>query len=320
MNKFLIILVCILSGTFSTALLAKDAKGSKDHPLMSRYKGAEIKAFNETDYDEYALGAGTVKNGKVETKAIEGKISTIIYKLDKKLSTFQVFKNYESVLKRHGFEKILSCTSKTCGAHFPKLLIKGTGSEVTYNAVDVYNMDSRADYRYLSGSFDNKGKTVYVSLLISKNKFNKQVFVAQEIVETTEMEMDQITIDLKSLEQAINQTGKATLHGINFEHNSAMLTKSSSGTVDILATYLKQNSKASYFVVGHTDSNGDYALNMKLSKERAETIKKSLQAKGLPEKNLFAVGVAQVAPVASNKDEQGRAENRRVELVLKNRL
>ena len=131
------------------------------------------------------------------------------------------------------------------------------------------------------------------------------------------MEQNQITIDLKSLDQSINQTGKATLHGINFESNSAKLTNDSSNTVDILAKYLKKNKGASYFVVGHTDNKGEYAFNLKLSADRAKTIKKSLQAKGIPEINLFAVGIAQVAPVASNNDEQGRAENRRVELVLK---
>jgi len=312
------ILICSYLAFFSATLSAKDVKGSKDHPLMSRYKGAEIKAFNEIDYDEYALGVGAAKNKKVETKAVEGKITTIIYEADKTLSTFQVMKNYEAALKRNKFEKYFSCTNKNCGKYFPKYLLQGTNSENTYLPMDIYNMDDRADYKYISGKFEKKGKPVYVSLLIFKNKHNKKVFIGQEIVESKEMQLDQITIDLKSLEQAINQTGKATLHGINFEHNSAKLTEDSLNTVDILAMYLKQNSAASYFVVGHTDSNGEYAFNMKLSKERAQTIKKSLQAKGLPEKNLVAVGVAQVAPVASNKDEQGRAENRRVELVLKN--
>lgn len=317
MKSLLVVLVCVLSAVFSASVFSKDVAGSKDHNLMSRYKGAEIKAFNEIDYDEYALGVAPVKAGELETKALEGKITTIIYSLDKKLSTFQIYKNYESVLKKHGFKKIFSCTNKNCGSYFPLKLIKDTNSEFTYNTVDIYNMGPTADFRYLSGRFEKKGKPVYVSLLISKNKYSKQVYVAQEVIELTEMEMDQISIDLKSLEQAIEQTGKVTLHGINFEHNSAKLTADSSRTVDILATYLKQNSSFSYFVVGHTDSNGEYAFNLKLSKARAETIKKSLKSKGVKDKNLFAVGVAQVSPVASNNDEQGRAKNRRVELVLK---
>jgi len=310
MKVFLTLFVCVISNVFSAAVFAKDVSGAKDHTLISRYQGAEIKAFNEIDYDEYALGVAPVKNGKVETRAIEGKITTII-------STFQVFKNYKSVLKQHGFEKIFTCTTKNCGNYFPKNLIAGTNSEFTYNTVDVYNMGPQSDYRFLSGKFEKNGKPVYVSLLISKNKYNKDVYVAQEIIESTEMQQEQITIDLKSLDQAINKTGKATLHGIQFEHNSAKLTADSLRVVDVLAGYLKLNSAASYFVVGHTDSSGEYAFNIKLSKSRAQTIKKSLKSKGVSEKKLFAVGVAQVAPVASNKDEQGRAKNRRVELVLK---
>jgi len=172
MERVFILFIGTLLAVFPAVLLAKDAPGSKDHPLLSRYKGAEIKKYNEIDYDEYTLGVGPEKNGKIETKSLEGKITTIIYKLDKKLSTFQVFKNYESALEKKGYKKIFTCTNKDCGASFPKKLIKGTNREITYNPVDVYNMKPKSDYRYLSGSFDKEGKLVYVSLLISKKIIN----------------------------------------------------------------------------------------------------------------------------------------------------
>ncbi|HED38740.1 MAG TPA: DUF4892 domain-containing protein, partial [Ignavibacteria bacterium] len=289
MKNLFIIFAFIITAVLSPDLLAKDASGSKDHPLLSRYKGAEIIKYNAIDYDEYALGISPVKNGKIETKSLEGKITTIIYKLDKKLSTFQVFKNYESALKRHGFKKTFTCTNKNCGDYFPKKLVIGTNREITYNPVDVYNMKPTSDFRYLSGSFEKQGKLIHVSLLISKNKYNNQVFVAQDIVESTEMQQGLITIDLKSLDQAISQTGKATLHGLNFESNSAQLTSESSKAVEIIAKYLKQNAESSYFVVGHTDNNGEYAFNLKLSEDRAKMIKKSLQAKGIPGNKLVAV-------------------------------
>jgi len=56
-------LTCVLSDAFSAALFAKDVPGSKDHSLISRYKGAEIKAYNKMDCNEYALGIAVVKYG-----------------------------------------------------------------------------------------------------------------------------------------------------------------------------------------------------------------------------------------------------------------
>ena len=175
MERVFILFIGTLLAVFPAVLLAKDAPGSKDHPLLSRYKGAEIKGYNEIDYDEYALGIAPVIKSQLKTKLIEGKITTIVYSLDKKLSTLQVFRNYELALKRHGFKKIFTCTRKNCGHYFPKRLIKGTNSERTYKGVDIYNLSAKSDFRYLSGSFEVKGKLVYVSLLVSKRSNKKNV-------------------------------------------------------------------------------------------------------------------------------------------------
>ncbi|HDM74891.1 MAG TPA: OmpA family protein, partial [Deltaproteobacteria bacterium] len=69
-------------------------------------------------------------------------------------------------------------------------------------------------------------------------------------------------------------------------------------------------------VVGHTDNVGKINYNMKLSKARAAAVVKELVTKyNISPKRLAAYGVAALAPVASNKTEEGRAKNRRVELV-----
>jgi outer membrane protein OmpA-like peptidoglycan-associated protein len=70
------------------------------------------------------------------------------------------------------------------------------------------------------------------------------------------------------------------------------------------------------YVVGHTDNVGAIDVNMKLSKERADAVVNALIAKyGIPSVRLKSYGVASLAPVATNDSEEGRAQNRRVELV-----
>ena len=318
MKKLASILLSLSIVLASDFVQAQDIKDSKDHPVISRYKGAEIKAFAVIDYDEYNLGIGPEKSGVVKTKLLEGKITTIIYSADNKLSTLQIYRNYRSGLNLQGFKEIFSCTNKNCGHFFPRELLKGTNSEITYLPMDIYNLNEKADFRYISGTLVKKGKPVYISLLISKNKYSKAVFIGQEIIELTEMLKNQVTIDLTSLEQHIQDAGKATLHGISFEYNSATLTKESSKVVNVLAQYLNKHPQNKYFVVGHTDNQGSYSYNLNLSKNRADTIKKVLVKDGITDTRLSSVGIAQVSPITSNSSDQGRQQNRRVELVLVN--
>ena len=70
-------------------------------------------------------------------------------------------------------------------------------------------------------------------------------------------------------------------------------------------------------MVGHTDNQGDLAANMALSQKRAQAVVEALSGKyGIAAGRLVARGVASLSPVAANRDETGRARNRRVELVL----
>ena len=71
-------------------------------------------------------------------------------------------------------------------------------------------------------------------------------------------------------------------------------------------------------MVGHTDSDGSFEINSKLSLARAKAIREELLNKhGVSGKRLFAEGVGPLAPVASNATEEGKKLNRRVELVKK---
>jgi len=83
-----------------------------------------------------------------------------------------------------------------------------------------------------------------------------------------------------------------------------------------IAKLLKNNSGLTLYVVGHTDNVGEFKNNMLLSEQRAKAFLNELVSKyTVNENQLKAYGNGPLAPVASNKDEAGRAKNRRVELV-----
>ncbi|KPK72611.1 hypothetical protein AMJ87_04285 [candidate division WOR_3 bacterium SM23_60] len=126
----------------------------------------------------------------------------------------------------------------------------------------------------------------------------------------------EVIADAKSMAQDISATGKVAVYGIYFDFNKADVKAESAPTLKEIAALLKQNSKLNLNVVGHTDNVGSLPANMDLSQRRAEAVVQALVSKhGVDAKRLKAHGVGPLCPVASNKAEEGRAKNRRVELV-----
>jgi OOP family OmpA-OmpF porin len=107
----------------------------------------------------------------------------------------------------------------------------------------------------------------------------------------------------------------ANLH-INFDNNSYKIDKASDANVQKFADFLKAAKSYKAEIIGHTDSVGSEASNMKLSQNRANAVKTSLVAKGVPADRVTTVGKGESQPVASNLLKEGRAENRRIEAVL----
>lgn len=113
--------------------------------------------------------------------------------------------------------------------------------------------------------------------------------------------------------------GTATLQGVTFEFNSSNLTSDSRPVLDEVAADLKRYPRLKIELQGHTDSVGADAYNMKLSAERANAVRVYLVEQGVPEQQLTSRGYGETQPVADNKTDEGRAQNRRVVMnVLEN--
>lgn len=135
------------------------------------------------------------------------------------------------------------------------------------------------------------------------------------IVEKADMKQE-ILADAKSLMSDIETKGSASVYGIYFDFDKADIKPESEPAIKEIAKLLQENKGLKLYVVGHTDNVGTIDYNMKLSKARADAVMKELVTKyKIFADRLKAYGVGSLAPVASNKTEDGRAKNRRVELV-----
>ena len=136
-----------------------------------------------------------------------------------------------------------------------------------------------------------------------------------DIVERAAMKQD-VVANAEVFANDLKATGHAAVYGIYFDTGLAVVKPESKPALEEIAKLLKADASLKLRVVGHTDSVGALDANMKLSQARAEAVVKALTSEhGVAAARLLAHGVGPLAPVATNRTDEGRAKNRRVELI-----
>jgi outer membrane protein OmpA-like peptidoglycan-associated protein len=168
--------------------------------------------------------------------------------------------------------------------------------------------ERREDHTYMKLLKDDKEIWAYVT---SYNGDQIQL----RIIEKEAMKQE-LVADAKFMSEGISSTGHVAIYGIYFDFNKSDVKPESEPSLSEIAKLLTGTPNLKVFIVGHTDNVGGVDYNMKLSQARADAVVKALTTKyKVNPQSLKAYGVGQLAPVAPNKTEDGRAKNRRVELV-----
>jgi outer membrane protein OmpA-like peptidoglycan-associated protein len=157
--------------------------------------------------------------------------------------------------------------------------------------------------------FTKGGKEVWVLINARNNEYE------QTVVEREVMKQD-VTVDAAAMATSIADTGSVAIYGINFDTASSVIKPDSEPAITEIAKLLTNNPALKVGIVGHTDMVGDATSNMRLSQARAQSVITDLVSKHhIAAARLVAFGAGPWAPLASNKTDDGRAKNRRVELV-----
>jgi len=314
-SKVVFSLLCVVLLATSVAF-AQDKEGGKDHPLISRFPGSVIKHYDVKKFDEYILPLDKLDEERKLSKSqrLEGKITRIQYKAPEDRSTFEIYRNYELALKKAGFEILFAGTERELGGKWTDQLYKHINDLRSDARIEIQNKE---DFRYLSAKLSSPEGDVYVSFCVSLG-FYRWPVIQLDVIEVKPMEIGLVTVnaDALALAKDIARTGHVAVYGIYFDTDKADVKPESEPVLQEIAKLLQQNPELKLYVVGHTDNVGDLTYNMELSQARADAVVKILVSQySINAKRLKAHGVGFLAPVASNKTEEGRAKNRRVELV-----
>jgi OOP family OmpA-OmpF porin len=157
-----------------------------------------------------------------------------------------------------------------------------------------------------------KGGTITWSHVTPYNGGNGYIL---EIVESKAMTQD-VTADAAAMSADLKATGHVAVYGINFDADKATIRPEADAAIAEIAKLLKQDPSIRLFVVGHTANVGSVETGLKLSQARAEAVVRYLTDKyGIASTRLSPFGAGPYCPVSTNLTEEGRAKNRRVELV-----
>lgn len=283
-----------------------DKKGGKDLSIVSRYPGSVITDFDNKQFDELDLVTGggpcVCTDGKItscKTQHLEGKISWLIYESPKNRSVLEIYRNYQQALQKAGFEDLYSCKDKDCG----------DDCGLIRKYLDYFGGWNN---RYMVARLSRPTGDVYAAINVSDYGPRHGVLT----IEMRPMEGGLVSVTAAGLADDLAKRGHSALYGIYFDTGKAEVKPESEPALSEVAKLLKQDPGLNLIVAGHTDNVGDFASNMDLSKRRAQAVAQTLTTKyGVMASRLNAQGLGPCAPIASNGDDDGRARNRRVELV-----
>lgn len=278
MKKVIAVMLCMFFVLVGLNVFAaeKDRQGSKDHPLLTRMPDFYINYYEDKDFDKHEF---TVQDGKKISKvSVEGHKYYIQYTLSqgaKQPGELKVVRNIQNALTKIG----------------GKVLFEG---ERPWNT---------------TVKLEKGGKETWVEVIAWPTLY--RLFIVEK-----EVMKQEVLADAAAMGNDIGATGHVAIYGIYFDTGKADIKPESDAAIAEIVKLLKNNSALKIYVVGHTDNVGSFDSNMKLSKDRADSVMKTLVSKhGIAAARLKAYGVSSLSPIASNKTEDGKAQNRRVELV-----
>jgi outer membrane protein OmpA-like peptidoglycan-associated protein len=276
--KRIVLTLTLAVALWGAAFAQEDLAGCKDPPMFpNRMSNYYItECTSSFDAVDFNVAAG---GAKIETR--EGNKTSIRYDFNpesgqEKPSVLQILRNYENAAKKIGGTTLFLNSGEAIGV----FKIMKDGKDAAWVKVECEGNDNNDVYR----------------LTVVQMEAMKQEIASEDIL------------------KALNTEGHIALY-INFETGKAAIKTESQKTIDQIVQMLKDNPSLNITIEGHTDNVGTLKSNQTLSENRAKAVMNAIIAQGIDKTRLASKGWGQSKPIADNSTEEGRAKNRRVEIV-----
>jgi OOP family OmpA-OmpF porin len=259
----------------------------KEHPLIKPFPGSKFVA-EESEYKNYHFYEYKYYDPVTDDtldKVVKGKYWQLCYSMQDEngeplegYSPFEVIENYLAAAQERGGKAVWD-NSQNGEAIFTIPLSDGS---TLWAYAEAYNHG------------------MYYLYIVEEEGFKQKLsFGAEE------------------LKKELDASGRVAIYGIYFDTNKASLKPESITALDGIVKAMINYPDLVLEIQGHTDNTGTDAINQKLSQQRAETVRSYLLLFGVDGARLTAAGYGSSKPVAANDTDEGKAKNRRVELVKK---
>lgn len=282
------------------------------------------------DIASYAVPTGPWRAGVMPTVTAEGAIDQTAWKLAAPgKSTLELLQPLRAQVKADGFVPVFECESQDCGGfdfRYGTDILPEPGMHVDLG-----------DYRFLAAKREGANGTDWLTLIVSRSADTG--FVQLTVIGAEPMGAPDLSVSTKStydpagtladpatpaepvvapapLALALEPGTPVVLEGLAFASGKAVLEPGEYRSLEDLVAWLAGNPGARVELVGHSDGSGDPVKNTALSLARAEATRDALVALGVAADRVVVRGAGPADPIADNATPEGRAQNRRVEVIL----
>lgn len=264
----------------------------------------------------YSLPVTPWLGSSADMLVVEGALSRSVWQVqDFAGSAAQLMALMRGQLEAQGYQTIFACDTVLCGGFDFRFAMDVTPEPLMH--VDL------GEYSYLVAEAEVEGGTDFIGLLTSRG--GNRGYVHMVRISPADMAPLDVAVSTRSpngdeiadLRESLDRNGTATLADLQFDTGSSTLSDRDYPSLVDLAAYLADHPDTRVVLVGHTDAEGALDGNIALSRSRAVAVRDYLIDRlGAEPVQLGAEGVGYLAPRADNASDEGRRQNRRVEVVI----
>jgi OOP family OmpA-OmpF porin len=285
----------------------------KNHPLVTPLEGSEIYHQQKTNFGEYKLALGVVKDKKIsKTTPLVGKLTMTTYEGKEENSTFEIYMLMKERLLANNFEILFECSKSDCKNKFSGYLYKLNPYQIDRNygqSIPLTNGNSDFEY-YLAAKTNYQGKPTYLTLFATHGWGKKPLYRIDVIEEkslsgATTPKSSQMLSDLEKY-------AKLSDLNVEFAPKKAEIKDLPEKYMTELKKLLDENSNINLLVVSHCSEFDNYEQNHELSVNRAQALVDKMANKyGISKTRIKAVGAGEISPLSG----KNKKLNTRIEIV-----